>query len=383
MDQDTTGLLKIGELAKASGTSLSTVKYYVKEGLVEIAMKTGRNMAYYRPESVRRVLLIKSLQKEKYYPLSVIKHLLENGEPSMPEIELYDAIHKVDRTAAPRRLTLAAAMKETGLSRAQIEALEAAGLIASVQMENKRVYRQTDCRIMHLVKRRAQAGLPFAQTLKAFAAYEQALSSAVLADVDAVISDAIVPAGPSTGEIVRMIRVSDETLDDFVTLRRYELNRLFGSRHIDDIGRFSYQLKSYLSVVSGSLGFPGAVQLCSLCAAALSNAGCPDTGTASDALKEYVSVIGLTGQGLAESIAVCSKANHFFDSLRPGTAMRAENLLLHALRVGWFFLAPDVLLCNKKIDNAADAFEEFAKAYGEEGLKFRNCVLEALKGGIA
>ena len=67
-EQDTNGLLKIGELARSSGVSLSTVKYYVKEGLVEIAKKTSRNMAYYHPDSVRRVLLIRSLQKERFYP---------------------------------------------------------------------------------------------------------------------------------------------------------------------------------------------------------------------------------------------------------------------------------------------------------------------------
>ena len=40
-------LLRIGELAKEAGVSLTTVKFYAKEGLIRPARKTGRNMAYY------------------------------------------------------------------------------------------------------------------------------------------------------------------------------------------------------------------------------------------------------------------------------------------------------------------------------------------------
>jgi len=383
MAEDANGLLKIGELAKASGTSLSTLKYYVKEGLIEIAKKIGRNMAYYHPDSVRRVLLIKSLQKEKYYPLSVIKHLLERGEPSLPELELYDAIHKVERTGTSRRLTLQTALRETGITRAQIEALEAAGVIAPVVWENKKVYRETDCRIMRLVKRREQAGLPFGQTLKAFAAYERGLSGAEMADVDAIISDAIVPEGPSTGEIVQMIRVSDETLDEFVSLRRYELNRIFGSRHIDDIGRLSAQLKAYLKVVCDALAVFNAPALCSLCSSALKGQNMEGDGAVAEALREYAAVIGLTKEGLAQSISVCNKANHFFDSLRPGLSEHPEHLLLHALRTGWYFLAPDVLLCHKHIDKAIKEFEKFAQEYGDEAQNFKDHALNALKGAVA
>ena len=68
----TTDLLKIGDLAKATNTNVSTIKFYVKEGLIQPACKTGPNMAYYSADCIARVQLIKSLQKEHYYPLSVI-----------------------------------------------------------------------------------------------------------------------------------------------------------------------------------------------------------------------------------------------------------------------------------------------------------------------
>ena len=78
---ETRGLLKISELARASDVSVSTLKFYVKEGLIPIAKKTKRNMAYYHPDCIKSVRLIKYLQKNRYYPLAVIKRLLEQGKP--------------------------------------------------------------------------------------------------------------------------------------------------------------------------------------------------------------------------------------------------------------------------------------------------------------
>jgi len=376
---DLSGLLKIGELAKAASTSVSTVKYYVKEGLVEIARKTGRNMAYYHPDSVRRVLLIKFLQKEKFYPLSVIKHLLENGEPGIPEIELYDAIHKVNRTTPYSHLNLAAAARETGLSRRQIETMQQEGLIASILWENKKVFLESDCRIMSLVKHREDAGIPFSQTLKSFKGYTQGLNSAAMADVDAIISDAIVPESPSTAEIVHMIRVSDETLDEFVSLKRYELTRLYGSRHIDDISRFSHQLKDFLSVVKDLLPLPDGAMLVSMCDGVLHGLSCKGDRAAAEAFREYRAVIGLSGEGLSESIAVCSKANHFFNSIDPATAPWPDSLVLHALRLGWLCLAPEVLQCKEQVHAAMVDFEHFAEGCGEDGRAFKSRIISVLR----
>ena len=50
--EQTAGLMKAGELAKAAGVSVSTVKFYAKEGLIRASLKTGRNMAYYDPSCV-------------------------------------------------------------------------------------------------------------------------------------------------------------------------------------------------------------------------------------------------------------------------------------------------------------------------------------------
>jgi DNA-binding transcriptional MerR regulator len=73
-------LLKMSELAERSGVSAGTIRYYLREGLLgegEDIVRTSRNMAYYPPEYVERIELIKRLQEERFMPLRVIKGALE------------------------------------------------------------------------------------------------------------------------------------------------------------------------------------------------------------------------------------------------------------------------------------------------------------------
>ena len=89
-------LLKISELAERSGVSAGTIRYYLREGLLgegEDIVRTSRNMAYYPPEYVERIALIKRLQEERFMPLRVIKGALEaDPERVHALIELEDRI---------------------------------------------------------------------------------------------------------------------------------------------------------------------------------------------------------------------------------------------------------------------------------------------------
>jgi DNA-binding transcriptional MerR regulator len=72
-----TPALKISELAEAASVPVATVRHYLREGLLPEGRKTSRNMAYYPPELVDRIRLIKLLQEERFMPLRVIRELLE------------------------------------------------------------------------------------------------------------------------------------------------------------------------------------------------------------------------------------------------------------------------------------------------------------------
>ncbi|HEX2467745.1 MAG TPA: MerR family transcriptional regulator [Solirubrobacterales bacterium] len=98
-------LLKISELAERADVPVATVRHYLREGLLPEPVKTSRNMAYYPPEFVDRIRLIKQLQEERFMPLRVIRDLLDREEVE-PErlrsmIELEDRI--LERALAGER----------------------------------------------------------------------------------------------------------------------------------------------------------------------------------------------------------------------------------------------------------------------------------------
>src|SRR5881227_1358464 len=114
MSIETEGMLKISELAERSGVSAATIKHYLREGLLgneDDVLRTSRNMAYYPPEFVERVRLIKRLQEERFMPLKVIRELIERDPYRVARmIELEDRI-----------LELAIEARETGrVSRAKV-----------------------------------------------------------------------------------------------------------------------------------------------------------------------------------------------------------------------------------------------------------------------
>ena len=104
------GLLKMSELAEASGVSTSTIKHYLREGLLPEGVKTSRNMAYYPPDFVDRIRLIKRLQEERFLPLRLIKAVLAEREDG-------------------ERMTRKAAAERFGVPVNVLERLEALGIL--------------------------------------------------------------------------------------------------------------------------------------------------------------------------------------------------------------------------------------------------------------
>ncbi len=94
--------LKMSELAEASGVSAGTIKHYLREGLLggdEGIVRTSRNMAWYPPEYVDRIRLIKRLQEERFLPLRLIKEALAERPPRTPRAEVDLPENVLDRLA--------------------------------------------------------------------------------------------------------------------------------------------------------------------------------------------------------------------------------------------------------------------------------------------
>jgi DNA-binding transcriptional MerR regulator len=90
------GMLKMSELAEQSGVSAGTIKHYLREGLLggrDEVLRTSRNMAYYPPEFVERIRLIKRLQEERFMPLRLIREVMAaDPDQAARMIEIEDRI---------------------------------------------------------------------------------------------------------------------------------------------------------------------------------------------------------------------------------------------------------------------------------------------------
>jgi DNA-binding transcriptional MerR regulator len=143
-------LLRMGELAEASGVSAATIKHYLREGLLPEPVKTSRNMAYYPPEFVDRIRLIKQLQEERFMPLRVIRSMLdEDPDRARAMVELEDRI--LERALAGERTrTSAAEVRERYDVPAEVlDRLEEIEVLSP----NSRGYTPSDVRIIEAVSR--------------------------------------------------------------------------------------------------------------------------------------------------------------------------------------------------------------------------------------
>src|SRR5512133_947908 len=97
----------MGELAELSGVSTGTIKHYLREGLLgegDDIVRTSRNMAYYPPEYVERIKLIKRLQEDRFMPLRVIKDQIIERAVEQREGERISAAAVRRRYDVPRNV---------------------------------------------------------------------------------------------------------------------------------------------------------------------------------------------------------------------------------------------------------------------------------------
>jgi DNA-binding transcriptional MerR regulator len=146
-------LLKMSELAERSGVSPGTIRYYLREGLLgdgHDIVRTSRNMAYYPPEYVERIELIKRLQEERFMPLRVIKGALEDDPGRVRAlIELEDRI--LERALASAddnsRVSRREVLERYGVPRNVLERLAEIGVLTPSQ----RGYDRDDVKIIEAI----------------------------------------------------------------------------------------------------------------------------------------------------------------------------------------------------------------------------------------
>ena len=353
----TEGLLKIGELARQTDTNITTLKHYIREGLIRPVVKTGRNMSWYDPACIETVRMIHMLQKERYYPLSVIRDLLDTDTLRRPpEMALLDAIHKVDDNTDPRVLTADDAVRMSGLKKEQIQAISQAGIISSSGKKRREVYTEEDLAVMKLVRRRLDAGIPVAQSVAALRIYDRALRNAAQDDIDSFVELIMQP--DFTAEAgAHMIRVSDRTLDEFTALRRKEYNRSYGKSYVEKLYRFLTQcsgVPSGLERVFRKYGFSQAASICADAAAGVF----PDDEDIAVCLRMFLGCQEGQKSDLITKIKACQMSRDYFRSettCEPCGEKHGPELmvLIESLRCLWLSMAPEALHCEDRCEEAA------------------------------
>ena len=206
-------LLRIGELAEASGVPVPTIKHYLREGLLPEPVKTSRNMAYYPPEFVDRIRLIKQLQEERYMPLKAIKSVLDEGpERARALVELEDRI--LDRALADERArTSAAKARESyGVPKEVLDRLEELEVLSP----NSRGYSPSDIRIIEAISRfrtggyDEEIGFTVYDTLR----YKRAIEELVREEIGMVMERLAGEVPPE--KVVAMLEAGSQPLHDLI-----------------------------------------------------------------------------------------------------------------------------------------------------------------------
>ncbi|HEV2726926.1 MAG TPA: MerR family transcriptional regulator [Solirubrobacterales bacterium] len=206
-------LLRMRELASASGVPGPTIKHYLREGLLPEPVKTSRNMAYYPPEFVDRIKLIKRLQEERFLPLKAIRKILdEDPDRAQAMLELGDQI--LDRALAGERSRTSAAevRKRYGVPKEVLDRLAELDVLTP----NSRGYSPSDVKIIEAISRfRAggydeQIGFTVYDTLR----YKAALEELARQEVDVVMERLAGEVPPE--RVVEMLEAGAQPLKDLI-----------------------------------------------------------------------------------------------------------------------------------------------------------------------
>jgi len=184
-------LLKMSELAERSGVSAGTIRHYLREGLLgegEDIVRTSRNMAYYPPEYVERIELIKRLQEKRYMPLRVIKGTLEEDPGRVRAlIELEDRILERALASAEdsRRVSPKAVQERYEIPRNVLDRLAEIGVLTP----NRGGYDQDDVKIIEAIASFRAGGYEEALGFTVYDTlrYREALEPLVQAEVRALL----------------------------------------------------------------------------------------------------------------------------------------------------------------------------------------------------
>ncbi|MFH2133113.1 MAG: MerR family transcriptional regulator, partial [bacterium] len=218
--------LKIGQLASLSGATVSTIKFYLKEGLIDPPVKGKGSMSYYSQSHVDRIITIKKLQKERFFPLNVIKKMLSTKPAPENILTITEGLedNSWDAALSTDLLPLAAIIEQTGFTVEMLDRIEREGFIHSVTTLQGRMIDALDLEILLLFKSRKEAGLPLDHTLQIFSIYKKHLRQAVNEDVLLCLQNVL--TRKEGADFINYITEGERTATAFTSLCKIKFTRM-------------------------------------------------------------------------------------------------------------------------------------------------------------
>jgi DNA-binding transcriptional MerR regulator len=185
-------MVRISRLAQLAGVPVSTLKHYMRVGLLPPPLtRPNRQMAYYDEGLVDRVVAIKILQTERYLPLPAIKKILgappEPGEVRGEAIKARElaALEPALQPPASGWLNREALLATFRVSERELATLEAVGLItARVADDGARGYADTDLELLRVIHETRVVGLGELFPMDVLAPYVNAIRGLVKLELD-------------------------------------------------------------------------------------------------------------------------------------------------------------------------------------------------------
>jgi DNA-binding transcriptional MerR regulator len=216
--------VKISELERITGIPQSTIRYYVKEGLLPRPTKVNKSMAYYDESCIERIALIRELQEKRYYPLSVIKNIIsrmDNGIPLPSLLSLEDAIFRPRTEGQQRLLSREEFIAATGIDPALLESAEKNRVIIPYNAGSSKPYDQEDVSFAkNIIKGTNELGIDIRE-VAFYVEYGEKIVEEELKLRKKIV------AGKSKNDNIKITVTLSEQADE---LRGYILRRLFQTR---------------------------------------------------------------------------------------------------------------------------------------------------------
>lgn len=216
--------VKISELERITGVPQSTIRYYVKEGLLPQPTKVNKSMSYYDESCVDRIALVRELQEKRYYPLSVIKNIISriNNGISLPSLlSLEDAIFRPRTEGQQRLMSRQEFVAATGIDKSLLDTAERLKILVPYNRGAAKPYNQEDVLFAKsLMRGSKELGIDI-RDMTFYIEYGEKIVEEELRLRKKIV------AGKSKNENIKITVTLSEQADE---LRGYILRRLFQSR---------------------------------------------------------------------------------------------------------------------------------------------------------